>query len=64
MITRTRILLLILFAVVAAAAFLGPNRVGLIIVLALAAFLSTILLGVFFGVRDSFRRPRSDGEAD
>jgi uncharacterized membrane protein YhaH (DUF805 family) len=64
MITRTRILLAILVALIAAVAFIGPNRVQLIVLLAAVAFLGTILLGVFHGTRDALRRGQEDADLD
>ena len=52
MVTRTRVLVMMLLGALVLAAIAGPGHVGTIVLIVLAAFAGVVGLGVVVGVRD------------
>jgi Kef-type K+ transport system membrane component KefB len=64
MITRTRVLVVVLFAALVLAAIAGPGHVWTIVLIVAGAFVAIVLLGVIVGVRDGFARTRDEAASD
>ena len=64
MVTRTRVLVVMLLAALVLAAIAGPGHVGTIVLIVLAFFVAIVGLGVIVGVRDGIIAGRHDATPD